>query len=159
MQRRFYMNANNTPPQTSSDTMTGLGKLIFRVTTAGGAIPLEGAQVIVRQKGSEGNPDRGDALAVMTSDQNGKTPPLELPTPAKALSMAPRPDRTISPFACYDAEVTLSGYYTVNFVCIPIFDGVTSIQPVTLIPLPENGRVDGVTPDDTLIIEGENPNL
>ena len=29
--------------------MTGLGKLVFQITTASGAIPLEGAEVILRK--------------------------------------------------------------------------------------------------------------
>lgn len=153
------MTTNNTPPPIPSQSMTGMGRLIFRVTTAGGAIPLEGAQVVLRQRGADTDPDRGNALAVMTSDRDGKTPVIDLPTPPRALSMSPTPDGAPPPFACYDAEVTLSGYFAAEFVCIPIFDGITSIQPATLIPLPENGRPDGATPEDTVIFEGENPDL
>ena len=39
------------------------------------------------------------------------------------------------------------------------FDGITSIQSVDLIPLPENGREEGLTPSDTQFFEGENPDL
>ena len=168
------MNTQNTPPQSSSPSPLspapstppttgqpygGIGKLIFRVTTASGAIPLEGAKVIVRERRGEGDPQRGNAVSVQYSDRRGKTTAIDLPTVAKALSMSPSPNGTPPPFACYDAEITLEGFFAMNFVCIPIFDGITSIQPADLIPLPENGRQDGVTPDGTMIIEGENPNL
>lgn len=153
------MNTSNYPPPAVTAPMTGIGKIIFRVTTAGGAIPLEGAQVVVRQRGADTHPNRGDAVAVMTSDVSGKTPVLELPAPARALSMSPSPDGAAPPFACYDAEVSLEGYYVMEYVCIPVFDGITSIQPSTLTPLPENGRPDGANPEDTVIFEGENPNL
>lgn len=159
------MNTNNNPPPASPNPMlplspmTGSGQIIFRVTTAGGAIPLAGAQVVVRERRADTNTDRGNAVAVMTSDNNGKTPILALPAPPRALSMSPSPDGAPPPFACYDAEVTLSGYFAAEFVCIPIFDGITSIQPATLTPLPENGRPDGANPEDTVIFESENPDL
>lgn len=137
----------------------GIGRLIFRITTASGAIPLEGAQVTLRSVGPEGDTNRGTALAVLISDRSGKTQVIELPAPARSLSMAPSPDGAPAPFSCYDADITLNGYYTLNYVCIPVFDGITSIQPADLTPLPENGREDGVTPEDTMIVEGENPDL
>ena len=153
------MNTTNNLPPAPISPMTGRGKLVFRVSTAGGAIPLEGAQVVVRERRADTHPDRGNAVAVMTSGVGGKTPVLSLPAPPRALSMSPTPDGAPPPFACYDAEVTLSGYYAAEFVCIPVFDGITSVQPATLIPLPENGRPDGATPEDTVIFEGESPNL
>ena len=141
--------------------MTGAGRLIFRISTARGAIPLEGARVRVwdRNTGVEPNPDRTNARAVLYSDANGKTDPLRLPAPAKGLSLEPSNGNTPAPFACYDADVYLEGYYSAEFVCIPIFDGITSIQPADLIPLPSNGREGNVTPEDTRIVEGQNPDL
>lgn len=150
------MNHIPTPPDPSA---SGMGRLIFRISTAGGAIPLEGARVVVRAKGGEGDPQRGNALHVLYSDRNGKTEVISLPTTPRSQSLTPRDGDGLPPFLCYDAEVTLSGYRTVNYVCIPIFDGVTSVQPADLPPLPENGREDGLTPDGMTIVEGENPDL
>ena len=143
----------------SADSLMGVGRLIFRVSTASGAIPLAGARVIVRDKGDEGDPARGNALTVMYSDRNGRTEVMSLPTIPRSLSLSPQANGAPPPFLCYDAEVTLAGYQTVNFVCIPIFDGVTSVQPADLIPLPENGREDGIGYGSVTIIESENPNL
>lgn len=150
------MNMSQPTPRSSP---AGVGRLIFRVTTGSGAIPLAGARVVIRDKGAEGDPARGNALTVMYSDRNGKTDIMSLPTVPRSESLAPRTNGAPPPFLCYDAEVTLSGYRTVNFVCIPIFDGVTSVQPADMIPLPENGREDGLTYDDITIVESENPNL
>ena len=38
------------------------------------------------------------------------------------------------PYALYDATVKAEGYSTVELSSIPIFDGVTSIQRVAMIP-------------------------
>ncbi len=150
------MNQNQPMPDMND---IGTGRLIFRVSTASGAIPLEGARVIVRNKGEEGDPQRGNALAVMYSDRNGRTEVMSLPTVPRSLSLTPQNGNAPPPFLCYDAEVTLTGYTTVNFVCIPIFDGVTSVQPADMVPLPENGREDGAGYQDPTVIEGENPDL
>ena len=154
--------------------MTGTGWLIFQVTTARGAIPLEGAQVTVRdhdpdmtpESGNESGtgtspaPDspRGRIRAIMISGPDGKTPPLALPTPDKSLSLSVKGKNAPLPFARYDAEVLLSGFYPQEYTLIPLFDGITSLQRVDMIPLPAGGAV-GNIPDDTFITEGQNPDL
>jgi hypothetical protein len=138
---------------------TGTGQLVFRVTTARGAIPLEGAQITVRPHQPEpGDEGRGQTIAVLYSDRDGKTEPLALPTPPRSDSLTPT-DSGVLPFATYDAEVYLPNYFAPEYTRIPIFDGITSIQSVDLIPLPENGREEGLTPSDTQFFEGENPDL
>lgn len=162
-------------------SMGGEGKLVFQVSTAGGAIPLAGAEVIVRSVNSESLPSeptpgqapppmrdqpiRGDVvrdgsvIAVLYSDADGKTEVLPLPAPARALSMEPRGANSPMPYALYDAEIKLENFYTQSYISIPIFDGITSIQHAALIPLPENGTPDGARPDDERFFEGENPDL
>ncbi len=147
------------PPAIDDTADAGTGRLIFRVTTGKGAIPLPGARVMLWDRRPELGTDRGNTRAVLMTDRDGKTEAISLPAPAKSLSMAPSANGAPAPFACYDAEVLLEGYYTMSYVCIPVFDGITSIQPADLIPLPENGYEDGLTPEDTNIVEGENPNL
>lgn len=138
----------------------GRGILIFRVTTARGAIPLEGAQVTVYYHLPEPDTDRGNAIAVLYTDRDGKTEPLFLPAPSRALSMRPsNGESNGKPFSTYDADVLLDGYQRQSYSLIPIFDGITSIQPSDLIPLPENGKPDFVTPDDDNFTEGQSPDL
>lgn len=165
--------------------MGGEGRLIFQVSTAGGAIPLEGAEVTVRsvknipstdgeqtgmggQKpppplGDQPNGDarqrEGTVIAVLYSDPDGKTEILRLPAPARSLSMQPNAAGSPMPYSLYDAEIRLEGFYNQSYISIPIFDGITSIQHAALIPLPENGTPDGARPDDERFYESENPDL
>ncbi|MBQ9162703.1 MAG: hypothetical protein IJX74_05445 [Clostridia bacterium] len=136
----------------------GIGKLIFRVSTARGAIPLQNAEVRVSYHTDEAGDMRGQVIAVMLTDRDGKTPPLELPAPARSASMSPSTNGVL-PFSLYDAEISLGGFYRQEYTRIPIFDGITSIQPASLIPLPENGQTDNLTPEDTNFTEGEAPDL
>ena len=143
-----------------SDTrpMTGQGKLVFQITTAGGAIPLEGAEVTLRQ--SRGPTDAGgDVLSVLYSGRDGKTEALTLPAPARGYSLEPARDGAPVPYALYNADVRMDGFYKQSYIRIPVFDGITSIQRASLIPLPETGFEGGVRPDGSVFIEGENPDL
>jgi hypothetical protein len=81
-----------------------------------------------------------------------------LEAPSGKLSQAPS-QGGILPYSLYDAEVFLDGFYRQEYTRIPVFDGITSIQPVNLIPLPANGQTDSLTPDDTRFTEGESPDL
>ncbi len=143
-----------------SDTpMTGEGRLIFQISTAGGAIPLEGAEIIVRTFRSLTDGSGGEVISVLYSDSNGKTEVLSLPAPAKDLSLTPGRNGAPAPYALYDAEVNLDSFYSQSYTRIPVFDGITSIQHAALIPLPENGIPDGTRLDGEQFFEGENPNL
>ncbi len=139
--------------------MSGAGRLVFQVSTAGGAIPLEGAEVTIRSFRSLTDGSGGDVLNVLYSGRDGKTEMLTLPAPAKNFSLEPARDGMPVPYALYDADVRFTGFYEQGYTRIPVFDGITSIQHVTLIPLPENGIVDGVRPDGEQFFEGENPDL
>ena len=136
--------------------MGGTGYLVVHVTTARGAIPIEGAQVSIRNLYPEGTPDRGDVIASLVSGKDGNTAIIPLTAPARAGSMKPGGPR---PYAIYNAEIRTEGFYDQTYTGIPIFDGITAIQPVDLIPLPENGQTDSYTPDGTRFFESEAPNL
>lgn len=149
-----------TAPESPYDSMTGEGKLIFRVTTASGAIPLTGAQITVRKH----LPDtpvtaEGDTLAVLYSGQDGKTDALPLPAPARSLSLEQAPAGAPLPFALYNAEVILAGYYRQDYTRIPVFDGVTAIQRVDLVPLPASSLPDSIGEPRRDIPEGVSPAL
>ena len=116
---------------------TGTGYLVVQVTTAGTAIPLEGAFVTV----SYANADSADVLFELRSGRDGKTPRVSLPAPARTQSQQPS---TTPPYATYGVEVSLPGYETVVYNPLPIFDGVTAIQQAILIPVPENEHTDAL---------------
>ena len=144
-----------------SDTrpMTGQGSLVFQITTAGGAIPLEGAEITLRASRSASDGNGGEVIAVLYSDSNGKSEVLTLPAPARMLSLEPARDGAPVPYALYNADVKLRGFYGQSYIRIPIFDGITSIQRASLIPLPENGLEGGTRPDGEKFYEGESPDL
>ena len=90
---------------------------------------------------------------------DGKTEVLTLPAPARSLSLEPSRDGAPVPYALYDADVNLDNYYTQSYIRIPVFDGITSIQRASLVPLPENGYSQGLRPDSEKFYEGESPDL
>ena len=137
-------------------TAMGQGYLVVRVSTARGAIPLEGAQVDVRTNPVDLSKGRGDVIASLTSGVDGKTLPLSLPAPPRSQSMQPG---NAPPFSTYTIEVFLEGYTNQTYQNVPIFDGVVAVQPVILIPLPENGRTDSRTSDGERFFESSSPNL
>lgn len=147
----------DTPNTPINDSTSGQGYLVVHVTTARGAIPLEGAQVTIRSYPPQESATRGDVIATLVSGSDGNTPIIPLAAPPRAESM--RPGSAQKPYALYIAEIRLEGYSDQNYSGIPIFDGITAIQPANMIPLPENGQTDGFGPDSTQSFEGGAPNL
>ena len=143
-------------PSANAGANTGQGFLVVHVTTARGAIPLEGAQVNVRDYSPEFEAGRGDVIASLVSGRDGNTEPLPLPAPPRSNSLTPS---TLPSYAVYNIEVTLEGYYDQSYANVPIFDGIAAIQPADMIPLPENGRTDSRTPDGERFFESTAPNL
>ena len=131
---------------------TGVGYLQLRISTAQGAIPLQNAQVIVREP-----KERGDGLvALLVSDRSGLTPIVSLPTVPRALSEVPGNPH---PFYTYLVDVSKEGYYTQYYQNVPVFDGISAVQSVEMIPLPQNAVENGDTEDSQRFFEGENPDL
>ena len=144
---------NKDIPQYDSLGYTGTGYLVVRVSTATGALPLPGATVLIR--GSE--PDFSAVIARLSSGEDGLTPKIALLTPPRALSLSPT--ETEKPYASYNVEVYLDGYQTLSAQNVPIFDGVTSIQPADMIPVPKNGYLSSRPPYGQQYTESEPPDL
>lgn len=146
----------------STNVNDARGYLTINVLTGNGAIPLEGAVVTVSStdgtvlEGSGGNVMPGDAFITVRTDRSGSTPRLVLPAPRASLSMSPT---DIIPFARYDISVMLDGYEQQYFFGAPVFDGITSIQPVLMKPLPENARENNFSAYDNRTFENEEPDL
>ena len=134
----------------------GQGYLIVHVTTARGAIPLEGARVNVRRSDPTTEAPRGDVIASQVSGRDGNTATRTLAAPPRANSQHPNGKR---PYAPYHIEVSLEGFFKQSYANVPIFDGIVAIQPADLIPLPENGRTDSRTPDGERFFESTAPDL
>ena len=135
-----------------NDGMT-IGYLIVRVSTASGAIPIEGASVIIQ--GKEDN--NRDVLFSFVTNRDGLTPKITLPSVSVDLSTSPSPSQT--PYTNYTIDVFKEGYYPQHYINVPIFEGVTAVQSADIIPISE---YDGTTPystDGQSFNEYENPYL
>ncbi len=135
---------------------TGYGYMIVRVTTARGAIPLEGATVTIHNYDPEFESGRGDVIAVYTTGESGLTERFALPAPPRELSMSPGNGRS---YETYNLSVTKPGYYQQYYTNVPVFEGITAIQNADMIPLPDNGQTDNFTVEDNMFFETENMSL
>ena len=143
---------NRDIAQYSDVGYTGIGYIVVRASAASGALPIEGATVTIR-----GNQPNFSAVIVKTeTGRDGATPKISLATPPKSNSISPGIE---NPFATYNVDVHTDGFFTASIQQVPIFDGITSIQPVNLIPLPANGFADRFDPYSEQISDTEPPNL
>lgn len=108
---------------------SGTGYLKVMVTAADNALPIEGATVTVT------NITGGNTTLInkQTTNSSGETERIELPAPPKELSLTPGNSNT---YAKYNVRVDFPGYYTIENVDVPVFDGQVSMQPTQMIPLP-----------------------
>ena len=129
------------------------GKLVVRVFAASGAVPVPNATVIVR---SSQNGAPVQVIGVLTTDESGLTTPLSIVTPPLSESFIPGGNQ---PFSEISAEISADGYLTSVNINIPIYPGITSIQPVSLIPLPDSQN--GMQPPKDVVFQNDaqRPNL
>ena len=136
--------------------MESVGYLVVHVTTARGAIPLEGAAVSIRTNEDADTTPRADILYATTTNRDGNTERIPLVAPPREISMSPG---EVPPFSTYHLEVRREGYGMQSFIKLPIFSGITAIQPVDLIPLPEDGTSSLLRPADETFYETSPANL
>lgn len=130
----------------SNASNEGTGFLVVRVSSARGAIPLDGATVSIR--GS--NKEQSGIIYSVETDESGLTPRLPLPAPPRELSQSPNDS---VPYSLWSIDVFKKGFITAHYSGVPIYSGITSIQSAELIPLTE-----GFEPSERFN-ESETPNL
>ena len=108
------------------------GYLRFAVGTASGTIPLKDAAVYVYTDPSDG--DEGRLLYTLMTNEDGLTETVTLPTPPLSESFSPESPK---PYSTYNVFAVKQGFYPTEGRTVPLFPGITSIQPVNLIPLSE----------------------
>lgn len=139
---------NDTPP----DGYTEVGYLIVSVFTARGAIPIDDALVTI----TYATPGTASPHAVLSTNNSGRTPKIELPTPPRNLSLSPTDHSAVPaaplPYALYNIEVVKEGFYTVKYVGVKIFSGITAIQNTDLVPVSE-GLPDSFYVDHSIYID------
>ncbi len=126
------------------------GKLIVRARTAGGTIPVEGAMVYIRSYINDAG-DESDVIFSLRTNVDGETATVELPAPPRQNSLIP--DSEGNEYSGYNVEVRKNGYYTVENIDVPIFEGITSIQTAELIPHNETVYYSSLRPEKT-VFEG-----
>lgn len=110
-----------------SNENSKIGYLIFQVSTALGTLPVPDVRITVSKLLGDGY----FLSKVISTDIDGKTAPIALPTVNASSSQLPG---LIRPYSTYDATLEAPGFFTVNLLNIPMFENVTAVQPVTLFP-------------------------
>lgn len=114
--------ATQTPP------LTDFADLIVEVFAANRAIPIENAQIRIK------NPDDNSVLAILQTDEDGRTSQINLSAPDRNLSLNPQYP---NPFVNYFADIRADGYVPQSDIKIQLFGGQKSILPANLIPREE----------------------
>ena len=139
----YNVTVNFRKAVTAINDQIAKGKLRIKVSTGFGAIPIEGAQVFIAP--FDKTTSTSDDTYSLRTDADGLTSDIELTAPTKSFSLSPGSIEL--PFSEYVITVKKEGFKTAELNGTPIFDGVTSIQNVSLVPLSEDevlyGRYDG----------------
>lgn len=114
--------------------MPSYGMLSVRAVTANGALPVEGASVIVTER--DGNKNR--LIAYRETDRSGLSEDIKVETPDIELSQSPG---NKTGYSICDIEVYATGFYTIIIKNTQVFPDNTSIQTVSMPPLPENADI------------------
>lgn len=114
--------------QTDTESLTGEGYLSVSVTSVRGLYPVENAKVTVFTGGA----DSMQKLFEGYTDQSGKTETFPLPAPPLSLAQSPESGKPV--YAEYNLLVEADGFIpTINY-SLAVFDKVTSIQNINLVP-------------------------
>ena len=119
--------AADDPIRTFLSQNPAFGTLIFQVTGGQGAFPVPNATILLTKQLN----DQQRLSFTVVTDESGKTAPVSLPAPSRELSQ--RPGNGIV-FATYQAKISAPNYVTTEIRDLPVFDGITTIQPVSLSP-------------------------
>ncbi len=124
--------APSIPPE--ADNTDFVGYLRAFAFTAGGAEPIEGARVIVTRDDST----QQTIFANLTTDRDGFTPVIALPTVDPELSLQPGN----IPYITYNIRISADGFRTAEHRNVPIYGNSYVTQPAALIPILPNGETD-----------------
>lgn len=135
-------------PAPSTPELTDFGQLQVQVFKAGEAIPIENATVTIFQEEPDGSLT---PVTVTRTNRSGFTPAITVPTVSATLSLEPGHEH---PYSTYVVQVNVPGYFTIEDIHVPVYGGITSVQPAEMLPLPENYRG-----DTTVTYPESEPNL
>ncbi len=113
----------------NSEDMAGVGRLIVQATSVRGLYPVERARVTVFTE----DVDNPNIIAEVYTDKSGRTPLIELPAPSSVFTEAPDPSER--PYSYYNIRTVADGFVDTLHYNIAVFDKITSIQNVNLLPV------------------------
>ena len=119
--------------------------LVFQLTTARGALPVQGAGILVTDPATGRN-------TYLTTDPSGRSRVLCVTAPPLAWSQSPESDGR--PYSIYHADIRAAGYVPVRLTGIQVFAGQQSLQVVEMVPC-EAGA--GTMPPDMTIGRPRDP--
>lgn len=134
-------NSEGMPSDTRTSPERGehVGFIKVAVSTAQQAVPLPGSKVTIAS-----GEEHVDFYAELQTDISGNTPVVTVPAPSRTLSQTP--GGTVRPYYRYSIDVELPGYDIVNITDVPVFEGILSLQPVSMVPASGGGRITTDTP-------------
>lgn len=108
--------------------MPATGYLQVRAYESYARLPLEDVAIVVTA------PD-GTAIAMRTTDRNGRMEPIAVPVPDRSESLSPDPGER--PFALVNLYAHKRGYERVESENLQLFADTTTIQNLEMVPLAE----------------------
>lgn len=117
------------------DDSYGTGTVIAEITTARGAVPLEGVTVIIDKFSSADPMGRKELVALRTTDRSGRTEPLKVEAASRELSLEPGKN---DPFSTFYVSARLKNFEPVQNRPVDVFADEVSIIKIDLVPKPEN---------------------
>lgn len=128
-----YQTESDYPVREQEDWESDEATITVYAYTARQGLPVPDADVTISRV-FEGRP----VLHFFTSTGiSGETVPRGVPAPPREWTQSPGYEH---PYASYSIQVDAPGYYTVENINVPVFGGEASIQPVEMIPIPENEK-------------------
>lgn len=112
----------------NNDNMMGMGNLIVSVTAVRGLYPVQNAKVTV----FTGEGENEVIITEQLTDRSGRTPIIPLPAPSIRFTEEPNPSER--PYAFYNVRTVADGYTDTENYNVAVFDKITSLQNVSLVP-------------------------
>ncbi len=106
------------------------GYILVQAAASGSSLPISFARVVITRQTEEGT----ELIGSFLTDENGKTEPVRVPAPPRELSE--QPGRAI-PYSTYNVYVSHVDYASANSIDVQVFEGIVSILPVEMLPIPE----------------------
>lgn len=131
------------PPAPTEPNEAFTASFQVRTTAANEALPIANALVVVSRETAEGPV----VESVQLTGISGLTEPILLPATDPSLTMQPAEN---IPLVTYEVQVSAPGYFRVQNNGIPLYGGIKTVLPVTMIPLPEFEDQDATTLEYTV---------